>query len=419
MSATKKASAKKSPKKKAPPAGELLATWAGDGAAPVEEIVLALATGDDSVDAFLSGPAKSNGFAPRLLDEYVFEIGLALDEAPPIPEARWLALARLDPRMFAWNLEPENVLPLSEPSISDAFAALLLETLGSRENRSVLLRWLSHPSFLGDEDAIGRMQAALARSGAALTWADRLDTVKILARRGGPAPGARALEHLLRHSTPDATDAIAIHKSALALADATLLGVLSGFEPWASSPDLCRELAQHVSTDELIEAFAPLNGEARARRAASNPGSARRAAWFTLAQRPERRATDTVGRLIVRCAVFLGDESLAAGLCAALIAARGDKAVTTLVAGFLSGLHRRAPGLSIERLLRLHPLTALKASLDLQPDWVHTYEPDAMTRLAFRVLPKLTAVERAEIAAEARLQGSARAHIVLDEIEAL
>ena len=59
------------------------------------------------------------------------------------------------------------------------------------------------------------------------------------------------------------------------------------------------------------------------------------------------------------------------------------------------------------------------ASLDLQPDWVHTFEPEAMARLAFRLLPVLDAQARERVAAEAALQDGQRALILRDELDAL
>jgi hypothetical protein len=417
--ASPKARSSARPATDTPPAGDLLAGWCKDGAASIEQVVTALGADDPSVDAFLAGPAASLGFASKLLGEHVFEIGIALEDCPPVSGARWVALASLDPHAFAWNLDAETLLPLDDASASRDLEALLLHTLSSREDRAVLLRWLSHPAFLGEEDAIDRIEQALAAAGAAMTWDDRLDTLKILTRRGGGWQAARALEHLLRRSTPDADAARRIHARAVPVADATLLGVLGNHEPWASTPDWMREIADKVSTADLIEAFAPASGERLARRAAERPGPARRAAWMTLARRPEPVATDTVGRLIVRAAVFVGDEALAAGLTATLVAERGEAAVPTLVAAFLAGLHRRAPGAAVERLLRDHPEKTLRASLDLLPDWVHTFEPDAMARLAFRVLPKLPADRREVIADLARLHDGQRALILLDELEAL
>ncbi|MCO4773462.1 MAG: hypothetical protein KDA24_25745 [Deltaproteobacteria bacterium] len=405
--------------KKAPTAGEQLSAWCTAPDDDLDRILTLLATGDDSVDAFLGGPAAELSFAARLLGEHVFEIGIALEDAPAIPGARWLALAHLDAHSFAWNLEAETVLPLDDAEASAGLEALLLSTLSNREDRKVLLGWLSHPAFLGEADAIDRIESALAGAGAALTWDDRLDTVRILARRGGRWEAARALEQLLRRSEPDTAEARAIHRRALTFVDATLLGVLGGIEPWASDHELLRELAEGVSTDELIEAFAPESGERRARREGTAPGPSYRAAWMELAARPENAATDTIGRLVVRCSAHLNDDALAGALAATLAAERGEHAVDALVAAFLAGLHRRSPGITIERILREHPERALKAALDLQPEWVHTFEPDAMARLAFRVLPRLAPEARGRIADEAKLQGGQRGLILLDELDAL
>lgn len=410
---------RKSTSSKGTSPGELLMTWCADGKSSVDDVMACLATGDESVDSFLAGPAKDLGFAGKLLVDYVFEIGMALDEGDPVPGSRWVALARLDPHAFAWNLDAETVLPLSDEASSQVLEEILLKTLSSREDRSVLLRWLSHPAFLGEGDAILRIERDLAEAGTALTWDHRLDIVKILARRGGNWPAARALEHLLRYATMDGAEARAVHARALTIVDATLLGVLATYEPWASDPELTRELAGKVSTEELIEAFAPPSGERLARREAQRPGAARRAAWMALANRNDPQATDTVGRLLVRSAIFIGDEALAAGLCATLIAARQEQAIEALVPAFLAGLHRRSPGFAIERLVRLHPERALRSSLELMPDWVHTFEPDAMARLAFRVLPRLPAEARERIADEARLNDGERGLILLDELEAL
>ena len=399
--------------------GDLLASWCADGTHSLEDVMGALAATDESVDSFLEGRARDMGFATKLLDDHVFELSAILDEIEPLPGGRWVALARLDAHAFSWNLEAEAVLPLSDQASSQSLEQLLLKTLSAREDRPVLLRWLSHPAFLGEGEAILRIERALAEAGTALTWEDRLDTVKILARRGGRWPAARALEHLLRYATLDAAEAGAVHARAVTFVDATLLGVLATYEPWRSDPDLTRELAEQVPTDELIEAFAPPSGEQLARREAQRPGSARRAAWMTLARRSEAKATDTVGRLIVRSAIFIGDESLAAGLCAILIAERQEHAVDALVAAFLAGLHRRSPGLAIERLLRTYPERALRSSLELMPDWVHTFEPDAMARLAFRVLPRLPAEAHERIASEALMTDGERGLILLDELEAL
>lgn len=396
----------------------VLSAWSADTSAPLEPVVAALAADDAAVDAYLAGPAAEQHFARKLLGDHVFELGLVLDESPPLPDARWLALARLDPHAFAWNLEADAVLPLDTPEASRALEALLLQTLRDRESRSVLLGWLSHPSFLGDEDAIDRIEEALASAGAALTWQDRIQTVRTLARRGGRWEAARGLAHLLRRSQPEPDEARAIQAIAPSFVDATLLLVLGSTSPWPSQPDWLRELADKVPTDELIDAFAAPASESHARRDRSMPGPAHRAAWVSLASRPEREARDVVGRLIVRASLFLGDEALAAGLVTTLVS-QGPEAVPALVTAFLSGLHRRPSGAAIERFLRSHPGPALRASLDLQPDWLHTFEENAMVRLAFRLLPRLSADERAALADELPLHDGARAAIVQDELDAL
>jgi len=405
--------------KPSPSATDRLTAWCAQGEEDVEAIVALLATDDAEVDAFLAGPARELGFVKRFLGDHAFEVELAVADVDPISAARWLALAELDPHVFAWNLEADTVLPLDDPAAAEAIEGLLLRTLASREDRSVLLNWLSHPQFLGGADAIARIEAGLADAGAALTWEDRLDTVKILSRRGGRWEAARALEQLLRRASPSADEVRAIHQRAVAIADATLLGVLGAIEPWASDTDQLRAIAAEVTTHELIEAFAPESGERRARVEAEAPGPAHRAAWRELALRHERAATDAVGRLIVRSSIFLNDHALAGGLAATLAAERREKSVEALVAAFLSGLHRRPPGANIERILRSHAEAALMASLDLQPDWVHTFEPEAMARLAFRLLPVLDAQARERVAAEAALQDGQRALILRDELDAL
>lgn len=405
--------------KSPPTAVDRLTAWCASGDEDVEAIVALLAGDDADVDAFLDGPAKELGFVRRFLGDHAFEVELALDDTGPISARRWLSLATLDPHAFAWNLEADTVLPLDDADAAKELEGLLVRTLASREDRSVLLNWLSHPQFLGGADAIARIEEGLAEAGAAMTWEDRLDTVKILSRRGGRWEAARALEQLLRSAKPSPDEVRAIQQRAVAIADATLLGVLGTIEPWASDTERLRAIAAEVTTHELIEAFAPESGERRARLEAEQPTPAHRAAWRELAIRQERVATDTVGRLIVRSSIFLADHALAGGLAATLAAERGEKAVEALVAAFLSGLHRRPPGANIERILRSHAEAALMASLDLQPEWVHTFEPEAMARLAFRLLPALDADARERIGAEARLHDGQRALILRDELDAL
>jgi len=396
---------------------EVLRGWCADGSASLDSVVGALAHDDDAVDAFLAEEAGPLRFAERLIGDHVFELGFAVDDGPPIPARRWLSVARLSPVPFAWNVEPEVVLPLNDAATAQEFEALLVGTLGSRENRSALLSWLAHPDFLSSVEAIDRIEAALAAQGAGLTWTDRLATIKALSKRGGGWEAARALERLVTKAPPDLEDARAIQKVAIGLIDPTLFTVLAGQSNWQQQKGWLQELAAKLPSDELVAAFAPESGESRARRQLEPPGPAHRAAWTALARRKDRTALDAVGRLLVRASLFLRDDLLAAELIGATRATHHEAAVGPLTCAFLSGLHRTGPGPSIERFLRDYPEKALSEALGLLPDWLHTFDENAMVRLCFRLLPKTDEEGRARLADLAEIAGGTRARILLDELE--
>ena len=398
---------------------ELLASWCTSGRGTLDDVVAALAADDPAVDAFLADQAGPLRFAAKLVGDHVFELGFTLEDGPPVPAARWVALAGLDPVKFAWNVEPEWVLPLGDAGASKAFETLLVGALGSREDRSVLLSWLAHPDFLSSDHAIERIESALAARGAALTWTDRLETVKALKKRGGTWEAARALERLLLRTAPDLEEARAIQRVAPSVVDTTLFAVLAARKHWVDNADWLNELADKLPSDELVAAFAPPSGEATARRRLEAPSPAHRAAWRILARRTEPIALDAVGRLLVRASLFLRDDLLAAELIGAARATHHAAAVGPLTAAFLAGLHRTGPGPSIERFLLKYPEQALSEALGLLPDWLHTFDENAMARLCFRLLPATDAAARERLTDLADLAGGARATLLLDELDHL
>lgn len=398
---------------------EVLRRWCADGSASLEPVIAALAADDPAVDRFLAEEAGPLRLADRLIGDHVYELGFAVSDGPPIPGRRWVLIARLAPVEFAWNVEPECVLPLNDAQAAEEFAALLLGSLGSRENRSVLLSWLAHPDFLSSGDAIDRMESALAAQGAALTWTDRLEAIKALARRGGGWEAARALERLVVRADPDLEEARAIHRVASDLVDTTLFTVLAMQSVWRQQTGWLQELAAKLPSDELVAAFAPESGETNARRHLDRPGPAHRAAWTALARRRDPVALDAVGRLLVRASLFLRDDLLAAELIGAARATHHAAAVGPLTCAFLAGLHRTGPGPSIERFLLGYPEQALTEALGLLPDWLHTFDENAMVRLCFRLLSATDADARGRLADLAELAGGVRAQILLDELEHL
>ena len=279
---------------------DVLRQWCADGSGSMDDVVAALATSGASVDTFLAEEAAALGFADKLIGDHAFEFGFAVEDGAPLPGPRWLGLARLAPVAFAWNIEPEAVLPLGDEATARAFETLLVQSLGERENRSVLLSWLGHPDFLASGDAVDRIETALAAQGAALTWSDRLEAIKALARRGGTWEAARALERLVRRNAPDLEEARAIQKQARGVVDTTLFSVLASQRRWIEHREWLHELAESLPSEELVAAFAPANGEATARRRLEPPSPAHRAAWRILARRADRVALDAVGRLLVR-----------------------------------------------------------------------------------------------------------------------
>ncbi len=398
---------------------EVLRRWCADGSPTLDDVVAALAHDDPAVDQFLADEAGPLGLSRRLIGDHVFELGFTVEAGPAIPGRRWVQIAALSPVPFAWNVEPETVLPLGDPDAARAFEELLLGCLASRENRSVLLSWLGHPDFLSGDAAVDRIEGALAAQGAALTWEDRLDAVKALARRGGGWEAARALERLVNRADLDLDDARAIHKVAVDLVDTTLFTVLALQPTWRKQQGWLQELAARLPSDELVAAFAPESGETNARRHLDRPGPAHRAAWTALARRKDPVALDAVARLVVRSLLFLHDDLLAAELIGATRATHHAAAVGPLTHAFLSGLHRTGPGPSIERFLREHAEQSLSEALGLLPAWLHPFDQNAMVRLCVRLLPATDAAARARLSDLADIAGGPRARILMDEIEQL
>ena len=396
---------------------EVLRAWT-TGAASFDDAIAALMSPDDAVDAVLQSPDGAT-VGRLLLHEHVFELGFSLDDGPGIPPARWVRIAKLDPVQFAWNVEPDHVLPLGDADATRAFEALLIEALGTRENRATLLSWLAHPDFLSGGDAVDRIESALAAQGAALTWDDRLQAIKTLSRRGGAWEAARALERLIQRAEPSIEEARAIQRVAGQIVDTTLFAVLAGQRHWSSQKGWLQELAEQLPSEELVAAFAPESGEARARRLLQPPGPGHRAAWTILARRSDPQALDAVGRLLVRASLFLRDDLLAAELIGATRATHHAAAVGPLTSAFLAGLHRTGPGPSIERFLLKYPEKALSEALGLLPDWLHTFDENAMVRLCYRLLPAVDADGRDRLRDLADIAGGTRAELLLEELDDL
>jgi len=335
----------------------------------------------------------------RLFDEDVWDLE---EDGDPV------TLASIEPARFLWAADPDEVL-------TDDNAGRLAEVLESALTKAdlpVAMRWLAHPRFLSDEEASERLERRLEAAQQGAGWFALAQALGALARRGRGHRASRALQALLERFWLDDEEARAVEEAATSFADTSLIAAMVGHEPWRADATRLARLAQSVDTPSLAVALDRCADDV----SATDLGLLW---WRLLVQREEDEA------LAAACATLSRqlDRPLgrAGGLDTVLGVQRvhGEAAVPALVGVFLSGAHRSPPGEAIERWLLSRPEAALTAALEELPDWMPRYEPTAMDRLTWRLLPRLDAAARERIHDLADVVGGPRGAMVIEELEAL
>lgn len=333
----------------------------------------------------------------RLFDEEVWE----LEEGGDV-----VAVASADPVRFLWAAEPARVLA---DETAEALAAVLAPAL-AKADLAVALPWLAHPSFLDDEAAADRLEERLQTAQEGAGWFALAQGLSALAARGRRHRASLQLRALLKRFWLSEEEARAVEEAAAAFVDTSLIAAMVQHEPWRSDAARLGELAGGVDTPSLAAAL---------ERAAEDPASIDLALlwWRLLVQRDDKEALEAACAMLAREL----DRPLghAGGLDTVLGLQRvhGQAAVPGLVGVFLAGAHRSPPGEAIEQWLRPRAEAALLAALDDLPEWMPRFEPTAMDRLTWSLLPKLDEAARERVRELAEIVGGPRGTMVVDELD--
>ncbi len=386
---------------------DTLKAWADARGGPVTPLLPALTEDDPAVDAWLE--SDDAAFFTRLILHVSFaDLATALDAEHPLPNRRWLALARHDPLRFLWVASPELVLGED----LSAWQELLVPHLADAELQAAL-PWLRHPSFLPAADARERLEARLQRAEEGAGWYALAQAMDALRARGFGWKASRNLADLLDRVWVDARESQAVEAVALDFMSLRLLVTMARHTPWRDSPERLTLLAERVDTAGLARLLVvnpPLLVDV------PRPGDFQLIAWRILSKRPGPDSLDAAARMLA----LQGDSSLgrAGGIDAVLAMQKhhGEAAVRPLVHAFLVGLHRTPQGEVLERWLRRNARLALEAALDDPPDWQPAFDPAAMHRLAWQLVPQLDDAGRAAVAEVADAIGGPRGEMVLAEL---
>lgn len=387
---------------------DALRAWSQPRGGALTPVVHALVSPDPAVDAWLASD-EAGAFGRRLLHLAYADLQNAMEDEKAVPAARWLAIARLDPKRFLWVAEPDQVLGDQGP----AFAELLLPFLQELELQSAL-KWLRHEQFLDADEAGQRLEQRLEEAEEGAGWYALAAALDVLRARGFGWKAARHLTQLFDRVWADSREAAAVEAVALEFMTVGLWATMARHAPWRNSSDRLGALARRVSTAGLTQ----LLGDNPALLARLQPREAEAAmlvAWREVSGRKEEAALDASAATLAR----LQDQPLAraGGLDAVLALQRvhGEEATPPLVHAFLAGLHRTAHGEVIERWLVKRPRAALEAALDELPAWLDRFEPRAMDRLAWRLVPKLSERDREAVIEIAEAIGGPRGESILAE----
>jgi hypothetical protein len=323
------------------------------------------------------------------------------------PAARF-ALAQRDPARFLWAADVDAALT----DDGDGRLAALLGPATPGAEVQVALRWLRDERFLDDEAACQALEARLDAAEQGAGWYTLAGVLRALARRGSRHRAARRLEELLDQYWLDGQEGTAIEQAAARFPTPRLVLAMRRHEPWRSHPERLQSLVEQCETEDLSETLAARAGDPQ------DLGGLM-LLWRALAIRDDPDARDAAAAVLAHAlGQPLGD---AGGLdiLLALQRVHGDSALPCLVAVFLTGAHRDPAGQVIEQWLLPRAARAMEAALDDLPDWTPRFEPTAMDRLCWRLLPKLTADEREVILDLADIVGGPRASMVHAELESI
>jgi hypothetical protein len=375
------------------------------GAVDADDLADALLADDDGVDAFLADPPPRA--VRRILHDQLFDLLAALDDRR-LPAARWLALARHDARRFAWAVPPDAVLPVDDEAVRNELQALLRGHLAAADGVDGL-PWLLHPDAFADGEARALLEQRLTGG-----WAPRLTVIDAMIDRGQVWPAATWLRRSVQELDVDSGSAGLVEARARRAASAGLLLELSARRPWADDPARLRAVAAGAGEDELRQLV-----RGRAERFDAPADAFARlqvVAWAELATRPSAAAREACAAALAAEPDGASARAAALDVVLALQRVHGAAAVPDLVAAYLAGLHRQPAGDVVLRLLREHRRDALAAALDELPDWQPRYEPLAMERLTYELVPRLGPADREAVAELAELAGGDRGRLVLDEL---
>jgi hypothetical protein len=386
---------------------QTLQSWTAARGGPVGPLVPALCSDDDEVDAWLG--SEDAAFFTRLLLHVSFaDLQAALDGGSVLPTRRWMALAKHDPVRFLWVASPEQTLGDQAAAWRDLLLPHLVDV-----DLQAALPWLRHPDLLTADEARERLEARLQRAEEGAGWYALAQALDALRARGFGWKASRNLADLLDRLWVDDREAQAVEGVAEQFMSLRLLVTMARHTPWRDSPDRLTALAERVDTAGLARLLVvdpPLLADV--------PGAAelQLIAWRLLCQRPEAAALDAAVRMLALQGTLPLGRAGGIDAVLALQKRHGDDAIPPLVHAFLVGLHRTPQGEVLERWLRRRARLALESALDDPPDWQPSFDPAAMHRLAWQLVPKLDAEGRAAVAEIADAIGGPRGEMVLAEL---
>tara|TARA_Y100001968_G_scaffold247476_1_gene231932 strand:+ start:241 stop:1332 length:1092 start_codon:yes stop_codon:yes gene_type:complete len=337
---------------------------------------------------------------------------------PQLTNEQWLQLAQQSPSRLLWVVEPSQLFPLKSHKQKEALWTALKPAL-IRENLDLALNWLRIPEMGSDEAVTSLIEARLKVEAGECSWLLLADALEVLALRGGRWQAARQLEQQLEGAGLDDEETARITLAARELMDAPLLATLARHPAWKNDERALLSLVEASATDSLVDNFGCLTPPARLRLSVEEAGQLQALVWRNLASRKEPAALRAVEALLTALANEPTTEVLATAMTGILQQTHGKSAIQSLVRVFLAGTQYSPAGEVIERWLMEFPLDSLEAALDPFPEVSTRFDPQALRRLCFRMLPLLTEPQRAEIGELARLGGAARSEVVCEELELL
>ena len=386
---------------------DTLKAWADARGGPIGPLVPALIEPDDAVDAWLDSPDAA--FFTRLILHVSFaDLQTALDGQSTLPTRRWLALARHDPERFLWAASPDQVLGEQVAAWRD----LLLPHLADADLQAAL-PWLRHPDFLTADEARTHLETRLQSAEEGAGWYALAQAMDALRGRGFGWIASRNLADLLDRIWVDARESKAVETVALEFMSLRLLITMARHTPWRDSPERLAALAERVDTAGLARLLVvepPLLSRV------PRSDDLQLIVWRILAQRPQPEALDAAVRMLALQGTRPLGKAGGIDTVLALQKHHGDAAVRPLVHAFLVGLHRTPQGEVLERWLRGRPRLALVAALDDPPDWQPAFDPGAMDRLAWGLVPLLDEAGRTAVAEVADAIGGPRGDMLLREL---